>query len=122
MIKLERFERYILIALIAALLLGITISALQKSRAPVPVTIEKFDAGSYKAADDELFRSGEKININTADDRELMKIKGIGKTVAERIVEYRYQNGNFASIDDLKNVKGVGVALFEKIRNRIKVE
>ena len=51
-----------------------------------------------------------------------MRIKGIGETIAERIVEYRYNNGNFASIDDIKNVKGVGVALFEKIKTRITVE
>ena len=51
-----------------------------------------------------------------------MKIKGIGRTISERIVEYRYNKGSFASIDDIKNVKGVGVALFEKIKTRIKTE
>jgi competence ComEA-like helix-hairpin-helix protein len=122
MIKLERIERYILIFLIAALLLGITVSALRKIRPPAKVAIGRFDPASHKNALDETVLPIDKININSASVEDLEKIKGIGKTIALRIVEYRYQNGGFASIDDLKNVKGVSVARFEKIKARIIVE
>lgn len=122
MIKFERIEKAILILLITALLSGITVSALRKSRPPAAVKIEKFNTEKYKTVLDDIGSSDQRVDINSADAEDLMKIKGIGKTIAERIVGYRYNNGNFASVDDIKNVKGVGVALFEKIKDRIKVE
>lgn len=122
MTKLERLERAILIFLVAAFVLGLTISVLRKSRSPVKVTIEKFDAGKYKEKGSELSSSYEKININTASAEDLEKIKGVGKTIAGRMIEYRYQKGSFATIDDIKSVKGVGTALFEKIKSKITVE
>ena len=122
MIRLERLEKMILILLTAALVLGIMISIVRKLRAPAKVTMERFDAERYKDTSNDLSLPDEKININSANAEEFEKIKGIGSHLAERIVEYRYQNGSFASIDDLKNVKGVSVALFEKIRNRITAE
>lgn len=45
------------------------------------------------------------VDLNTADSATLAKIKGIGPKKAQAIVEYRTKNGNFASVDDLKNVK-----------------
>ena len=122
MTKLERLERAILIFLVAALILGLAVSALRKLRPPVRVTIEKFNTEAYKTAVDDAGLADQKVDINNASAEELMGIKGVGETIAERIVEYRYNNGNFASIDDIKNVKGVGVALFEKIKTRIKAE
>ena len=65
--------------------------------------------------DDEL------VNINTANIDELMDIKGIGRSKAKAIIEYRDKNGNFNSIDDIKNVDGIGDSLFEKIKMYIKV-
>ena len=70
----------------------------------------------------ESYLSDDAIDLNTADAGELEKIKGIGPALASRIVEYRRQNGDFASVDDIKNVRGIGVALFEKIKSKIKVE
>lgn len=61
-----------------------------------------------------------KVNINTADADILEKyLDGIGATIAKRIVEYRTQNGNFETVDDLKNVKGIGEATFEKLKDKI---
>lgn len=64
----------------------------------------------------------EKVNINTADVHELMKLKGIGRKVAERIVEYRGAHGPFKSPDDLRNVEGIGPRLMEQHRSRIVVK
>ena len=62
-----------------------------------------------------------KIDINKAGVDELMQLKGVGKTVAERIVNYRKENGSFKSSDDLKKIKGIGGKRFEKIKDNIKL-
>lgn len=61
----------------------------------------------------------ELININTADSDELNKINGIGKSKAEAIIKYREENGGFKSIEEIKNVSGIGDATFEKIKSSI---
>ncbi|MCL5975271.1 MAG: ComEA family DNA-binding protein [Gammaproteobacteria bacterium] len=52
--------------------------------------------------------AADKININTASADELQLLNGVGPSTANAIVQYREQNGEFASVDDLVNVKGVG--------------
>lgn len=56
------------------------------------------------------------VNINTADIKELQKLKGIGFTFAKRIVDYRNENGKFESIDELLNVKGIGKKRLETLK------
>lgn len=63
-----------------------------------------------------------KININTANVKELQKLSGIGESIALRIVTYRKENGKFNSIEDLKNVSGIGENKFNKIENNIFVK
>lgn len=63
-----------------------------------------------------------KVNINTADLEVLQKLSGIGKSTAEAIIEYREKNGKFSSIDDIKNVSGIGESKFEKIKDDICVK
>lgn len=62
-----------------------------------------------------------KANINTADEEGLQVVKGIGSTIAKAIVSYRNANGNFARIEDLKKVSGIGNATFEKIKDYIRL-
>lgn len=62
-----------------------------------------------------------KININTADINKLKEIPGIGDVKANSIIMYRESNGNFKSIEDLKNIDGIGEKTFEKIKNNIKI-
>lgn len=59
------------------------------------------------------------ININTATLEELCNIPGIGTAKATNIISYRNQNGFFISIADIKNVKGIGDDLFNKIKEYI---
>jgi competence protein ComEA len=61
------------------------------------------------------------ININTATEKQLVALKGIGIKKAKAIIAYRELNGDFARIEDLRNVKGVGSKLVLKLKALIKV-
>lgn len=61
----------------------------------------------------------ELISINTAGVEELCELDGIGKAMAQRIIDYRNENGLFQKTDDLLNVKGIGEAKLNKIRDQI---
>ena len=56
------------------------------------------------------------VNVNTADASTLTQFNGVGPTTAQKIIDYRTTNGDFASCDDLTKVKGIGPATLEKIK------
>ena len=60
-----------------------------------------------------------KVNINAADVQTLATIDGIGEKTAQRIIEYRQENGGFASIENIMDVSGIGEKKFEDIKNSI---
>ena len=61
------------------------------------------------------------ININSASATELETLSGIGEVLAATIVEYRDQNGPFASVEDLMDVSGIGPATLDEIRDQVTV-
>lgn len=64
--------------------------------------------------------AAEQVNINTASAEEIAAaLNGVGMSKAEKIVEYREQNGPFAHIDELVNVKGIGLRTVDKNRDAI---
>lgn len=65
--------------------------------------------------------SAKKININTATQSELEKIPGVGSATAIKIMEYRKENGKFKSIEDIKNVNGIGESKFLKMQQYIEI-
>lgn len=64
----------------------------------------------------------EKVNINKASQTELETLNGVGPSTALKIINYRNENGNFKSIEDIKNVPGIGDAKFESLKNEICVK
>ena len=63
----------------------------------------------------------EKINLNKATQTELETLPGIGPSTAEKIIEYRKENGNFKNIEDIMNVNGIGESKYNKIKDLISV-
>ena len=62
-----------------------------------------------------------KVNINSATVDELTTLNGIGEAKAIKIIEYRNTNGLFKSIEDIKNVSGIGDTYYEKIKDNITI-
>jgi competence ComEA-like helix-hairpin-helix protein len=124
-----RSEIRALLFLAALLLIGGAAGIYQKSRAVVypdviitqvqsearPVVKQTRSPGAITA--EMLVRH--KININTASADSLELLPGIGPQLAMRIVDFRTRNGRFIKTDDLINVRGIGSAKLEVIRNMI---
>ena len=76
---------------------------------------------AYKKTDNEKQKLAFPININTANEKELDALPGIGPAIAGRIVEYR-SSQPFTKIEDIMQVKGIGEKKFAKIKELITVE
>ena len=61
------------------------------------------------------------INLNTATEAELETLTGIGVSTAKKIIDYRKKNGKFKSIEEIKNVSGIGDAKYAAIKEDITV-
>ena len=64
----------------------------------------------------------ELVNINTASLEELDSLPSIGPSLAQRIIDYREQNGPFLSTEDIINVPGIGSGNYERFKDMITVE
>ncbi len=62
------------------------------------------------------------ININTADEKTLTQLKGIGPVKAKAIIDFREKYGKFHNIEELQHVKGIGPKTVEKIRSEVTVK
>ena len=64
----------------------------------------------------------DKLDINKATQEELETLSGIGPSTANKIIQYRKDNGNFKNIEDLKNVNGIGESKYNEIKEKIIVK
>jgi len=65
--------------------------------------------------------TAKKVNINTANSEELQTLPRIGEKVAQRIIDYRKEHGQFKKIEELMKVQGVGEKIFKQIKDKIEV-
>ena len=61
------------------------------------------------------------VNINTATEEELTELPRVGPVIAKRIVEFRAEHGNFETLEELMNVKGIGEKTFERLKPLIQL-
>lgn len=140
-LQITRKERVVISALLILILLMVSLSAFIKdayedSRANYEELLTEFEVKSEaiqnkRLEDAEKYSAQEKvveeksaqvvtealvININTANINELQKLNGIGKTYAQRIVDYRTENGEFKSIEELLKVKGIGKKRLDNLK------
>ncbi len=95
-----------------AFALSVLMSAGSLAQQTEAVTAEKVQA---KVLVEEVMAT-DALDINTADAQQLTQLNNIGLKKAQQIIEYRNIHGKFTSIDELKNVKGIGKATIEKNR------
>lgn len=78
-------------------------------------------AAQQAAAPPAAKSDGDKVNLNTAGLDELQKLPSVGPKVAQRILDYRKQNGNFKKVEDLMKVRGIGEKTFLKMKDRLTI-
>ena len=69
--------------------------------------------------DDDNDNDNSKVSLNNSSKEELMTLTGIGEKKALDIIEYREKNNGFKNIEDIKNIKGIGDSIFDKIKDRL---
>ena len=122
MFSLTRYEKGIVVFLAVSIVLGCGLLYFQKINSKPPPAISR-PPSFYK---DKLpVRSGRTafvIDINKADSRDLTQLSGIGPVLAQRIIDYRSDNGTFKQIDEIKNISGIGNKKFERIKEFLVLE
>jgi len=96
----------------------------QKATAPATLTADVAEkpSGRVPVSPQPSMRSAsEKLDLNMATEQEIESLPGIGPILAGRIVEYRQSRGAFRTVDQLRQVKGIGKKKFDRIRMLVNV-
>lgn len=89
------------------------------NHAPIQLSTVPSPSADASTPSDPSATSSQKIDINTATAAQLQTLPGIGATLAQRIVDYRQENGPFSGIADLINVPGIGEGRLKTILDYI---
>jgi competence protein ComEA len=90
-------------------------------RAPIPRPLPGVNAPAPPNNNTPTSGNNPRVNINTASIADLDTLSGVGPSTAQAIIDYRTKNGPFGSIDDLLNVRGIGPAKLDAIREQVTV-
>lgn len=101
------------VAVLCVLLMLLSVACAKRSRATAPTPPENHASASLTA---------QRININAAPAKELEALPGIGKGLAERIVEHREKYGPFRRAEHLMMVRGISETRFRAMRHLVTVE
>lgn len=96
-------------------------AAASEEEAVVEGEEDRSDEKSSSTSTTSSTSSSGKININSATASQLTEIKGIGPSTAQKIIDYREENGSFKTVEDLTNVSGIGEKTLEKMRDQITI-
>lgn len=126
---MKRWETYLFTAALTASLIGVPLAwgqqQMPKPTVPPMPASPAAAAAPAPAATPAMAPSapaaGAKVNINSADEAELMAVKGIGKAKAKAIIDYRQKNGPFKSVDDLTKIKGIKEKSLQKFKNQLTI-
>ena len=84
-----------------------------------PSLVQQSDTEALKSPDGN--RTTGQIDLNMATKKELESLPGVGEVIAQRILDYRNQNGMFETLEELKNVQGIGDKVFEELEPYITI-
>ena len=105
MLSLTRHERYVLFAFIAIVFFG----------AWLDYAFKHYPRFMNTMAWVKENRKALRVDLNQATLEDLVNIPGIGEVTAQRIIDYRRQQGAFSHLDQLKNIKGIGSKRFQEL-------
>ena len=108
-------ERATLWVLCAAALIGLGVNVYRQQRARIHVELAHPAETSRRL--EAALDQGRRLSLNTSTAAELERLPGIGPSLAERIVGYRDAHGPFASVDELRHVRGIGHALLTRLHD-----
>lgn len=110
--ELTRGEKLICLLALGFVLAVIASSLISRSTPAPTVEISSLPTTTVDQA---LHWQGGKLNLNTADATDLESLPGIGAVLAQRILDYRSQNGSFVEFQDLLNVPGLGQKTLDEL-------
>lgn len=114
-------ENIVIAALSVFCLAGIFVLRGEGRRPPAGILIEEnaFAAELTMSEVEDILRERRRFDINTADARTLKTVPGIGPVLAENIIRHRERNGGFSSLSEIREVKGIGPRMLERLEEYI---
>lgn len=119
------FNYKTLVSSVVAVLIASPVFAADQAASSVASGMQLASATNASSMQDMSATMQEKVNVNKATMKDLMKVKGMSAAKAKAIMAYRKKNGDFKSMDDLKNVKGFAkmkATKMQKMMNQMSVE